>query len=80
MTKSVSSQNYSVLLKLLSNARKQSGLTQKAVADKLHQSQSYVSKYENGDRRLDVVEFIEVANALKIAPVGIVKDLIHDWK
>ena len=48
MTKSVFTENYNLFLKLLLLARKESGLTQKEVADKLHKNQSYVSKYENG--------------------------------
>jgi len=46
----------------LIQARKSAGLTQQAVADVLGKPQSFVAKYENGERRLDVVEFIRIAN------------------
>jgi len=44
-------------------ARKAAGLTQQALALRLKKPQSFVAKYEGGERRLDVVEFITVARA-----------------
>ena len=43
---------------------KGAGITQQELAKRLKKPQSFVSKYENGERRLDVVEFLEVATAL----------------
>ncbi len=80
MTKSVFTENYTEFLKLLILARKQAGLTQKEVADKLHKNQSYISKYENGERRLDVIEFADIAMAIGVNPVKIFEDLINNWK
>lgn len=54
---------------LLIEARKQAELTQHELASRLKRPQSFVSKYERGERRLDVVEFGEVAKALGIDPV-----------
>ena len=48
----------------LIRARKEAGLTQAALAARLGRPQSFISKYENGERRLDVVEFMEVAQAV----------------
>lgn len=48
----------------LAKARKEAGLTQAALAAKLGRPQSFISKYESGERRLDVVEFMEVAQAV----------------
>jgi transcriptional regulator with XRE-family HTH domain len=62
--KSTPSQQYETFRNALNQARIDQGLTQKAVADRLNVPQSFVSKYENGERRLDVVEFIAVAEAL----------------
>lgn len=39
--------------------------------------QSFVSKYESGERTLDVIEFIEVCTALGASPVGVVRQLSH---
>jgi transcriptional regulator with XRE-family HTH domain len=54
---------------LLVQARKQADLTQADLASRLERPQSFVSKYERGERRLDVVEFGEVAKALGIDPL-----------
>jgi transcriptional regulator with XRE-family HTH domain len=57
------------LRKLLIQTRKQAGLTQADLAARLKRPQSFISKYERGERRLDLVEFGEVAKALGIDPV-----------
>lgn len=48
-------------------------MTQQQVADALGRPQSYVAKYENGERRLDVIEFLDVVEILKINPAEILK-------
>ncbi len=72
MQKSTHTRQYRVFLDWLIEARKDSGLTQQQVADKLGRPQSFVAKYENGERRLDVVEFLEIANLLDADPPGII--------
>ncbi|HEX5235751.1 MAG TPA: helix-turn-helix transcriptional regulator [Silvibacterium sp.] len=57
------------------SARKSAGLTQAELAERLSRPQSFVSKYERGERRLDVVEFGEVAKALAIDPVKLLAKL-----
>jgi len=47
-------------------ARKDAGLTQQELAMRLGRPQSFVSKTERGERRLDVIEFLEVAQALNL--------------
>lgn len=59
---------YERLREALIYARKESGFTQKEVADRLGRPQSFVSKYELGERRIDVVEFLEVCGALEADP------------
>ena len=56
MDKSITSQEYRVFLRKLRAARRESGLTQVALADRLGETQSFVSKCERGERRLDIVE------------------------
>ena len=80
MTKSVFTENYNMFLNLLVFARKQAGLTQKQVADKLRKNQSYISKYENGERRLDVIEFVDVAKAIGANPIKIFDELVSGWR
>ena len=72
MQKSTHTRQYRVFLDGLIQARKDAGLTQQQVADKLDRPQSFVAKYENGERRLDVVEFLEIANLLDADPHGII--------
>ncbi|EAZ90459.1 transcriptional regulator, XRE family protein [Crocosphaera chwakensis CCY0110] len=62
---------------LLINARQSANLTQTELSKRLNKPQSYVSKYERGERRLDVIEFLEVCNALNIDPVILLKKLIN---
>ena len=66
MPKSTHSPAYDHFRALLVEARKDAGLTQNEVAALLQRPQSYVSKYEQGERRLDVIEFLEVAAVLRI--------------
>lgn len=64
MPKSVFTDKYAAFRDLLIELRKTSGLTQIDLAARLRRPQSFVSKFERGERRLDVVEFMQVAKAL----------------
>ena len=64
--KSVHTDQYNAFLKLIIAARQTSELTQQELANKLNKPQSYVSKYERGERRLDVVEFLALAELMGI--------------
>ena len=75
MPRSVFSRKYKRFRELVVGARKQAGLTQAELARKLGKPQSFVSKYELGERRLDVVEFLEVASALGFEPEVLIKKL-----
>jgi len=63
---------------LLLAARKNAGLTQAELSSRLNRPQSFVSKYERGERRLDVVEFREVACALGVDPVQFLAKLYRE--
>ena len=58
---------------LLRQARLEAQLTQKQVAQKIGQTQSYVSKYENGEQRLDLPELEAVCRAVGIPLTDFVK-------
>lgn len=62
----------------LLDARRKKGLTQVEVATLLDKPQSFVSKYKSGERRLDIIEFLEVCKALKVNPVTIIQQLEID--
>jgi len=65
----------SVFRSLLVAARERAGVSQSAVAGRLGRPQSFVAKYEGGERRLDVVEFIQVCAALGVDPAALIGDL-----
>ena len=54
------------LVALLRQVRLDAALTQLEVAEKIGQTQSYVSKYENGEQRLDLIELEAVCTAVGI--------------
>lgn len=75
MARSIFSQRYARLCSSLISARHEAQLTQIDLAKKLRRPQSFVSKYERGERRLDVIEFIEVTEALRIQPAKVIDDV-----
>ena len=75
MTKSVFTERYQAFISLLVSARQKQGLTQRGLAIKLNKVHSFVAKYEQGERRLDVIEFLDIAEALEINPIEIIKKL-----
>ena len=66
--KSVHSRDQAAFCELMAGARKAAGLTH-ALADRLKKLQSFVAKYEGGERRLDVVEFVAIARAIGADPL-----------
>jgi transcriptional regulator with XRE-family HTH domain len=59
----------------LIDARETADLTQAELASRLNRPQSYVSKFERGERRLDVIEFFEVTRALRIDAFVLLRNL-----
>lgn len=76
MVKAKFSPTYTRLRAVLVEARKKEGLHQSDVAARLAKPQSYVSKIESGERRLDVVEFIEFAGALEASPLVLLRRVL----
>jgi transcriptional regulator with XRE-family HTH domain len=64
MEKSIHTDDYAALVELLRQARQAAGLTQVQLAQKLGQSQSFVSKVEVGERRLDLIQLRTILLAL----------------
>ena len=63
------------MLELLLEARKSAELTQEQLAKRLGKPQSFVSKYERGERRLDVIELLQVCKQVGVDPHGIIQAL-----
>jgi len=75
MQKSLRSPRQHRLQILLTTARKDRNLTQSELAQRLDKPQSFVAKYENGERRIDVIEFLDIAGALEIRPTDILDQI-----
>ena len=75
MPRSVFTSDYHTFREMLVDARKQTRMTQNQLAARLRRPQSFVSKYERGERRLDVVEFLQIASALGKDPAAFLKQL-----
>ncbi len=75
--KSLRSAEHRAFCALLVAARRKAKLSQTEVAARLGKPQSYVAKYEGGERRLDVVEFIAVCDALAVDPLRIIRALVR---
>lgn len=60
------STEYQYVIKTLRDARTEKGITQAKLAEALGRPQSFIAKVENGERKLDVVEFAVIARLLKV--------------
>ncbi|MGN0929264.1 MAG: helix-turn-helix domain-containing protein [Alphaproteobacteria bacterium] len=80
MNKSAYTNNYKYLLKMLVDIRKKNNITQSELANKLNCSQSCISKIENGERRVDIVECIEIFMVINYNPLLVFKELLDKWK
>ena len=76
MAKAKFTPEYRLLCELLVRARESSRLRQADVAKRLGRPQSYVSKVELGERRLDVIEFLEFAKAVDADPVKLLRAIV----
>lgn len=56
------------LQQLLKSLRVEAGVTQQELSALLNRPQSYVSKYESGERRVDFIEVLEICEALCVEP------------
>jgi transcriptional regulator with XRE-family HTH domain len=76
LAKSVHSREQETFRRLMIEARKGAGLTQQDVAKRLKRPQSFIAKYEGGERRIDVVEFLAITHAIGADPIRLLKRLI----
>ena len=75
--KTIHSKRYERFRRLLIAERERTEITQTQLAEALGRPQSFVSKYENGERRLDIEEFLQIAEALQIDASGIIQTLLQ---
>ncbi len=75
LVKSLHSVDHLTFRELMIKARKSAGLTQQELAERRKRPQSFVAKYESGERRLDVVEFVAITRATGADPMKILRAL-----
>ncbi|HEM7930827.1 TPA: helix-turn-helix transcriptional regulator [Citrobacter braakii] len=72
---SVYSIEYQMVIKALREARVAGYITQEELGKALGRPQSFIAKVENGERRLDIVEFVHLCRLVGIDPVSIINKL-----
>jgi transcriptional regulator with XRE-family HTH domain len=77
MRKTLHSPDYARLLALLRQARKDAGMVQQELAERLGCPQSFVAKVEGGERRIDIIEFIAIVKAIGRDPVRLLRQYIE---
>jgi transcriptional regulator with XRE-family HTH domain len=73
MARTFASKRHAALVRFLRTKRKEAGLTQAQVADRLDRYQSFVTDYERGEKRIDAVELVSIAEAIGFDPVEAIK-------
>ena len=68
MARTLHTERHRRLREILVAKRKEAGLTQTVLANRLGKPPSYVAKYELGERRLDVLEYLDIAKAIGFDP------------
>ena len=74
-TKGFQDPRYRALIGLLIDSRKAAKLSQEGLAERLGRHQQFVSRYEIGERRLDVVEFADIARTLDCDVADLVQSI-----
>lgn len=75
MAKTLGTARHNALIEMLIKAREEAGLTQTELAAELGEYQSFVARLESGQRRVDVVEFIELAQILNFSASAILEEI-----
>ncbi|MDU0364475.1 helix-turn-helix transcriptional regulator [Rhizobium sp. 25PS6] len=78
VAKTLGTERHRALIALLVEKREASGLTQTELADRLGEYQSFVARLESGQRRVDVVEFLELARILNFDPLDALRRLAKE--
>jgi transcriptional regulator with XRE-family HTH domain len=76
IVKTIHAKAYALLVARLKEARRAAGVSQQDLARRLGCPQSFVSKYEHTERRLDVLEFLRIAAALRLDPCVPIREML----
>lgn len=74
MPSSIFTRRHQEFIAFIASVRKAAGITQVELAERLGKPQSFVSKVERGERRLDVIEFCQVAEAIGQDPAKLLQE------
>ncbi|MEG3135530.1 helix-turn-helix transcriptional regulator [Rouxiella sp. T17] len=77
---SVYSEDYQSVISMLKNARKERGITQTQLSEAFGRPQSFIAKVENGERRLDIVEFLHLARLLNFEPAAVIDKIYRKYQ
>ena len=75
MDRTLRSAGHRALMEALKTARLDAGMTQTEVAQKLKRPQSFVAKYENGERKVEVVELAHIARAIGCSACRVIEQV-----
>jgi ribosome-binding protein aMBF1 (putative translation factor) len=78
--KTIHSKRHKRLVELVTAERKNAGIRQVQLAKKLKKSQTWIARLEGGERRLDVVELIDLAEAIGFDAPAIVANVQQSKK
>jgi transcriptional regulator with XRE-family HTH domain len=78
MHKTIHSPASQTFCSLLRAERQKARLSQEKLAEKLNRPQSFIAKIEKGERRVDLVEFLTIADAMGLDPVKFIRKLQKD--
>lgn len=76
MPKTIFGGDHQHLVEVLIETRKSAGLTQVELSQRIGRDQTFVSLIERGQRRVDVIEFIRLAEAMGVRPVELFESLV----
>ena len=76
LRKTLRSRGHETLIKILVEARGKAGMTQRDLAARIKRPHSFVGRMEAGERRIDVIEFIEIARILGVDPKELFSRLV----
>lgn len=76
MSKTLGSRRHEALIAMLIAKREAKGMTQTDLAEKLGQYQSFVARIESGQRRIDVIEYLDIAEAIGFDPKRVLSEVL----
>ena len=76
MRTDIYSEQSNALRQILRRERKAAGLRQSDIADRTNRSQAYLSKFESGDLRLDVIDFLAICEVIGCDPHAVLNEVI----